>query len=210
MRTEIDHLVIACAELDQGGSWLRQHLGVEPQPGGKHATMGTHNRLLRLGPHVYLELIAIDPEGETPSRPRWFDLDRDDVRARAAQAPFLIAWVARCDDIVEAITRVPALGEAVAFTRDQFAWRFALREDGALQFGGVLPPVIQWDSDAHPADGLEDRGCALVSLALSHPAASSVLPLFRKLRITGPVELQAGPSSLIANVRTPGGVVELR
>ena len=210
VRTEIDHLVVACADLDQGEAWLRAKLGVDPQPGGKHLTMGTHNRLLRLGQRIFLELIAIDPDGETPARPRWFDLDRDDVRARAAESPFLITWVARCDDILDAITRVPALGEAVAFTRNQFSWRFALRDDGALNFGGVLPPVIQWDGDAHPADGLEDRGCALTALELSHPAASSVVPLFRELRVTGPVELKAGPRALVARIDTPGGAVALR
>lgn len=209
MRTEIDHLVVACADLDQGSAWCKRTLGVEPQPGGKHVTMGTHNRLLRLGPRIFLELIAIDPEGEAPARPRWFDLDREDIRARAAEVPFLITWVARCDDIIEATTRVPALGEPVAFTRNQFSWRFALREDGALNFGGVLPPVIQWNGDAHPADGLEDCGCTLLSLELSHPAASSVLPLFRELRVTGPVELKAGPRALRARVRTPGGDVEI-
>ena len=209
MRTEIDHLVVACADLDQGSAWCKRMLGVESQPGGKHVTMGTHNRLLRVGPRIFLELIAIDPDGEAPARARWFDLDREDIRARAAESPFLITWVARCDDIIEAVTRVPALGEAVPFTRNQFSWRFALREDGALNFGGVLPPVIQWNGDAHPADGLEDRGCALLSLELSHPVASSVLPLFRELRVTGPVELKSGPRALRARVRTPNGDVEI-
>ncbi len=58
----IDHLVVACADLAQGDAWVRSTLGVPSQPGGKHVLMGTHNRLLKLGPRMYLELIAVDPK----------------------------------------------------------------------------------------------------------------------------------------------------
>ncbi len=209
LRTEPDHLVVACADLAQGAAWAADALGVEPQPGGQHATMGTHNRLLKLGPRTYLELIAIDPRAAPPARPRWFALDDPAVQARAAHAPLLLTWVAATTDIVEAVTRVPALGEPRAFTRGAYAWRLTVTADGALPFGGVLPAAIQW-SGAHPCDALEERGCALLELRLSHPAASGVLPLFRELRVAGPVQLKSGPKSLCAVLRTPRGEIELR
>jgi hypothetical protein len=209
MRTELDHLVVACADLAQGAAWLEEQLGVAPQAGGKHALMGTLNALLRLGPRVYLELLAIDPEAPPPARPRWFDLDTAHVRKRAQARPFLLTWAARTAHIVEAVTHVPALGEVLALTRNQYAWRITVPEDGALQFGGLLPTVLQWDGDAHPADALEDRGCTLQRLALEHPAASSLLPLFRELRITGPVDLKPGPRLLAAHIATPSGVCVL-
>ena len=107
------------------------------------------------------------------------------------------------------MTQVPALGQVLALTRDRYAWRITVPEDGALQFGGVLPTLLQWDSDAHPADALEDRGCTLQRLALEHPAASSVLPLYRDLRVTGPVDLKPGPRALVAHIATPRGAVAL-
>jgi len=206
MRSEIDHLVIACADLDQGSAWARETLGAELQPGGKHATMGTHNRLLKLGPRIYLELIAIDPDAEAPAHPRWFDLDNAEVQARAAQVPFLLTWVAATTDIFGAVTKVPALGEVTPFTRNAYAWKFALPQDGRLNFGGVLPAVIQWDSE-HPAEQLEDAGCTLLSLELSHPAATSVVPLFRALKLMGPIDLKPGPRSLRARLHAPLGEV---
>ena len=209
LRCEIDHLIVACAELGQGAAWLEAQLGVAPQPGGKHALMGTHNRLLRLGARLYLELIAIDPDAAAPQRPRWFDLDAAHVRARARETPFLLTWAARTRRIVEAVTQVPGLGQVLALTRDRFAWRITVPDDGALQFGGVLPTLLQWDGDAHPADALEDRGCTLARLQLTHPAASSVLPLYRELRITGPVDLRPGPRALVAHIATPTGTVAL-
>lgn len=208
MRSEIDHLVIACADLDQGSAWALEMLGVEPVPGGKHATMGTHNRLLKLGPRVYLELIAIDPDGASPARARWFDLDNPDVQARASQAPFLLTWVAATGDIYDAVNRVPALGEVTPFTRNAYAWKFALPDDGRLNFGGVLPALIEWNSD-HPAAALPDSGCELVALDLAHPAAASIVPLFRALKLMGPVDLKAGPRALTARLRTPRGEIAL-
>ncbi|MCU0938549.1 MAG: VOC family protein [Burkholderiaceae bacterium] len=208
MRSEIDHLVIACADLDQGSAWAQRVLGVDPVPGGKHATMGTHNRLLKLGLRVYLELIAIDPDGTPPARPRWFDLDSAEVQARAAQSPFLLTWVAATTDIFDAVLRVPALGEVTSFTRGAYAWKFALPDDGRLNFGGVLPALIEWNGD-HPAAALPDSGCELLGLDLAHPAAASIVPLFRALKLMGPVDLKAGPRALSARLRTPRGEIAL-
>jgi hypothetical protein len=208
MRCEIDHLVVACADLAQGSAWAQDALGVAPVPGGRHATMGTHNRLLRLGARTYLELIARDPEAPAPAHPRWFDLDNPEVQARAAQSPFLLTWVAATSDIYGAVTRVPALGEVVPFTRDAYAWKFALPDDGRLNFGGVLPALIEWNGD-HPAAALPDGGCELLGLDLAHPAAASIVPLFRALRLMGPVALKAGPRALSARLRTPRGEIAL-
>ncbi len=215
MRSSIDHLVVTCANLAQGDEWLTGQLGVTLQPGGRHTTMGTHNRLLRLGPRCYLELIAIDPEAATPTRPRWFALDDPTVRARVATAPFLHTWVAATDDLVDAVRRVPLLGGIQSFTRNQFSWRFALTDDGAMAFDGLLPALIQWEANAdgerlHPAAVLEDRGCELLALELAHPQAAALLPLYRALRISGPVNLASGPLALGARIRTPSGEVLLR
>jgi catechol 2,3-dioxygenase-like lactoylglutathione lyase family enzyme len=209
MRCELDHLVVGCADLEQGAAWLCARLGVEPQPGGRHAAMGTHNRLLALGARTYLELIAIDPQALAPGRPRWFDLDAPAVRERLAVAPRLIAWVVRCDDIAAAVARVPALGRVHALTRGDYAWRIAIPDDGARPFDGVLPAVIQWDGRAHPADGLEPRGCALAALELAHPDEAALRAAFRELRITGRVELRSGPPALRARLLTPAGDVEI-
>jgi len=209
MRSQIDHLVVACGDLDQGAAWIAQQLGVTSQPGGKHTLMGTHNRLLRLGARAYLELIAIDPDASV-SRRRWFDLDAPTVRRRAEEQPFLLTWVVATTNVVEAVVRVAELGEVISASRDQLAWRITVPDDGRLQFSGVLPSVIEWEGASHPCDSLEDRGCALIELRLSHPAATSILPMFRSLRITGAVELRPGPIALTARIRTPAGETELR
>lgn len=208
MRSEIDHLVLACADLDRGAAWVEALLGAAPAAGGRHPATGTHDRRLKLGPRCYLELLAIDPDAPAPDAPRWFGLDDPALQARLAQAPVLVGWVAATGDIHRAAAQLPMLGEPGRHARDALRWTLALPEDGRPQFGGVLPALIQWDG-AHPCDALPDAGCALRSLDLAHPAAAGVLPLFRQLRLAGPVQLAAGPRSLRAQIGTPRGDVLL-
>lgn len=205
----LDHLVLACDDLAQGRRFVLEQLGVEAQPGGKHVAMGTHNALVGLGPRTYLELIAIDPEGSA-QRPRWFGLDTPAMRARTARAPCLATWVARCNDLAGAAARVPALGTIHALSRGKFRWRIAFPDDGSLRFGGVLPTLIEWEGDAHPAAGLPAAGCELLRLSLSHPQAAELATLFRELGIEGPLELSDGPLGLAAEIRSPRGTVVLR
>ena len=204
----IDHLVLACADLAQGGAYVQQRLGVEAQPGGQHELMGTHNALLKLGPRTYLELIAIDPEGAA-RRPRWFGLDTPALRERMAHGPFLLTWVASCSDISYAAALSSHSGEVIAASRGTFSWRITVPADGSLVGDGIVPTLIQWEGAAHPCDGLADCGCALLELVLQHPSPQPIQRLFEELNLSGPVRLQVGAAAITARISTPRGVVDL-
>ena len=218
-RSELDHLVVASARLDDGIEWVERLLGARPQPGGKHAAMGTHNALLRLGPRAYLEVIAIDPDGETPVRPRWFALDEPGMQTRLAAGPALITWMLRCESIAAACARVPLLGEIMSMSRGDFHWQIAVPEDGSLPFSGVLPAAIQWTATPegavpHPCDRLAASGCELLALDLAHPAAvlgnDGIVAMFRELRVVGAVDLRPGPIRIAARIQTADGIVTLQ
>ena len=217
-RSELDHIVIGCAALDDGIDWVEKQLGVRPTPGGEHLAMGTHNALLKLGPRAYLEVIAIDPDGTTPARPRWFALDEPEMRTQLAAGPRLITWAVRSESLANACARVPDLGEILSMSRGEFHWKIAVPENGSLAWGGILPTAIQWmpseeGTVLHPCDVLEESGCELVRLQLSHPAAvlgtSGIMGMFRELKVMGPVDLAPGPKMLAATIRTPAGDVVL-
>lgn len=210
----IDHLVVAAANLDGGAAWLEDRLGVALAQGGKHAAMGTHNRLLRLGPHSYLELIAIDPAAPAPLRPRWFGLDDAATRARLAERPRLLHWVARVPDLNAALAGCPeALGEAIELARDLLRWRISVPSDGLPPLGGLLPALIEWKTDTHPAAGLADTGCELMKLEGFHPDAARVRRALAALGLEHALAVfpceRDEPAGLAAYLRTPARLIEI-
>ena len=213
-RAAVDHLVVAAAALDAGAAWLEERLGVPLAPGGKHAAMGTHNRLLKLGPQLYLELIAVDPDAPPPGRARWFALDDPALRERVAERPRLIHWVARSDDIAAAAAACPEpLGDSLDLARGDFRWRLTVPVDGHLPESGLLPSLIEWKSPGHPAEGLPESGCSLMKLEGFHsePArlrrALAALGLEKSLALY-PVEAGEAPG-LAAYIRTPAGLRQI-
>jgi hypothetical protein len=206
-----DHLVLAAATLAQGIEYVAELTGVAPSIGGRHVAMGTHNALLRLGERLYLEVIAIDPDGVRPARPRWFDLDDGDLAADLLDRPRLIHWVARTAD-VDAASRhstVP-LGEVLPFERGDFRWRITVPADGHRPGAGLVPTLIQWDVPGHPADALPKSGIALVELAGAHPEPAHVRKALAALGLADAMRVTfAREPRVAAMLRTPRGLVAL-
>ena len=206
-----DHLVVAATTLAEGIEYVGDLTGSVPRPGGRHAAMGTHNALLRLGERFYLEVIAVDPDGAKPARPRWFDLDHPTLVAALAEGPRLVHWVARTDDIARTAPSCPiALGPIHPMARGDYRWRITIPDDGARPGRGLVPTLIQWDVPQHPADALPPTPVTLVQLAGEHPdpapvrAALAALGLGEVLKVTF-----ATSPRLAAMLRTPRGLVTL-
>ena len=218
MPTTLDHLVLGTSNLEQGSAWLERFLGARLSPGGRHLRMGTHNRLLSLGPQCYLELIAIDPDGQQPFMPRWFGLDTLDVQERIAARPRLIGWVARTGAI-DALSQKTGgvLGGVHAMERgdgpEQFRWRITIPEDGYAVEGGLVPNLIQWDVPFHPCDRLPDAQCRFEWMEAAHPNPAKVKYLLSELGLENALTLTPTPPysgmTMCAYIRTPGGVKTL-
>jgi hypothetical protein len=214
MTVALDHLVVAARTLGEGADWVESRLGVATVPGGKHARMGTHNRLLSLGGGIYLEVIAIDPEAPAPQRPRWFGLDGAQLQASLAKSPRLLHWVCRTDDLAAARAVAPeAFGTVLPFERGDYRWRITVPGDGALPMHGELPTLIQWEGDAHPVDALAESGCVLKRLTVELPEGAESLAPLRHLGVLPPVAVMAIAPCISARLRAeigcPGGTVIL-
>lgn len=210
MTLVIDHLVVAARSLEEGSSWIESRLGVAPSGGGKHALMGTHNRLLSLG-NAYLEVIAIDPQAPPVSRARWYALDAPAMRARLERGPALIHWVAATNDIAAAAERSPvALGEIVDVERGELRWRITVPRDGTLPADGIYPTMIQWRGrDA--GSMLPDSGCRLEALDLAHESGTAFYESLSSmgLRSGEPVAFADAEPGIVARIRTAGGIAVL-
>ncbi|MET0047186.1 MAG: VOC family protein [Sedimenticola sp.] len=209
--TDIDHLVITSPTLEMGAQHVIDALGVEPQPGGEHVKMGTHNLLLRLGNSTYLEVIAKNPEAPAPGRPRWFSLDKVDE----GSLPLLATWVARTADIEAAVAAcLEDVGDIVSMNRGDLDWRITIPQNGELLLDGVAPSLIEWQTARHPAEGLVDHGLRLLDLELHHPEQERVSGILKMVDLEGPVTVKrCRPSEhphLQAIIETPHGIRRLK
>ncbi len=193
-----DHIAVAAATLEEGRAAVEETLGVTLSDVGHHPHMGTHNRLLGLGPGLYLEVIATDPSAPRPAWPRWFGLDR------FAGPPRIVGWVLRTGDLDAALAAAPdGSGVATELTRGEFRWRIGIAPTGVLPFDDAFPALIRWEGAAHPAGRLPDQAVRLLKFEVRHPEADAlraVLPLS-----DGRVGIVAGPTGFQATFATPLG-----
>jgi hypothetical protein len=213
MGIELDHIVIGAATLEDGVRFVRERLGVEIPPGGKHPLMGTHNHVMRVGPASFLEVIAIDPAAPPPGRPRWFGLDDPAVQRGLEEQPRLIAWVARTADIDALVEASPVpLGEITSVTRGSLSWRLTVPADGRPVMDGLAPHLIAWDGYLQPWDAMADAGCRLKKLTLAHPEIEKLQSVLQVLGLAGrewlTLERAVTPILSVA-IETPSGVAQI-
>lgn len=160
----LDHLAIVAETLEEGVAWAEERLGVVLLAGGKHEHFGTHNRLLGLADGLYLEVIAVDPDG-TSQGPRWFDLDN------FKGPPRLANWICEPDDFDAALVHGM---KPVSMSRGDLRWDMGAPADGSLPMGGGYPTILRWHSDEPPGVRLPPSGFALEQLIVSHPQADGI------------------------------------
>lgn len=192
MSAAFDHLVLAARTLAEGEAYLTDLLGAAPQPGGRHAFMGTHNRLWRLGAREYLELIAIDPDAEAPPYPRWFGLND------FSGPPRLVTWVMRQSPLV-----APADSRIMQAARGDLRWQISIPDSGISAHDGIAPLRIDWGGGPHPAEQMPDLGLRLTGLELQHPKPIADLPDDPRIRQA------SGPAGITARLQSPRGEIRL-
>lgn len=193
---------MAASTLDEGVSYVEAVLGLSLSRGGSHPHMGTHNKLLSLGPHEYLEVIAVDPDAGKPAIRRWFNLDNFNG------PPRMTNWVCRTDDLDRALDHAPpGTGEPLELSRGDMNWAMAVPEFGRLPFDDAMPALIEWGATSpHPANRLPDHGARLARLDVFHPKADDLLKAFPALHSLDHVSIRQGPEKrLIATISTPDG-----
>jgi len=88
---ELDHVLIAVADLEAGADEVEVRTGLASVDGGRHQGFGTANRIVPLG-DTYLELVAVVDEAEAAESGfgSW---------VAGGELPSLLGWCVRTDDI---------------------------------------------------------------------------------------------------------------
>lgn len=206
----LDHLLVGAPALDDGIAWLEERTGVRAAMGGSHPGLGTWNALASLGPRQYIEIIAPDPA--QPGVPTFYVPGLRDF-----PGPRVATWAARGESLETLVARLPAnfaceaprRGSRVRPDGTRLAWTLAFPQDrrhGA--YGGVLPFLIEWESEgAHPG-GAAPPGLRLRALSLRHPEARALEIALRGLDMDAGVRAADEPRIQV-ELDTPRGVVRL-
>ena len=182
MKAKIDHLVIGADNLISGTNFLEKKLNTKLLPGGEHKVMGTHNKLLKLQTEIYLEVIANNPNVESPSHPRWFSLDELETKNKIKKSPRSLCWILAIENIYDAVKNSGYNpGKIVELSRGDLEWKVTVPTDGKLIENGVLPFLIEWPKNIHPSKNLTDSSVSLNKILLIHPEPDYIKNILNNL-----------------------------
>jgi len=198
---ELDHVLIAAADLSSAARKMEERYGLASVKGGRHAGWGTANRIVPLG-DAYLELIAVVDEGEAATS----TFGRR-VAAGIGSAPGRpLGWVVRTNRIDEVAQRLGLSVSAGSRPRHDggtLRWRLAGVEEASAE--PALPFFVEWGEGTplpgrtpavHPAGEVRIER---VELAGDHGRVSDWLGGERL-----PVALAPGRSAVTAIVLAAG------
>lgn len=206
MATELDHLIWAVPDLDDGVREMEERTGVRAAYGGRHPGVGTHNAILDLGQRRYLEILAPDP-----SQTRFSSFG---ALVRDLRRPKLLSWAVRTDDVRavgDSAQRGGLLpGVVLSLSRRTpagvtLSWRL-LQIDGH-DFGPLVPIFIEWRTDEHPSRQ-SPPGCELLSLSIQTRHADALRSHLGVVGLTQDVRDGDEPG-LTAEISSPEGSLTL-
>jgi hypothetical protein len=137
---ELDHVLIAVADLQAASRTLEKRHGLASVEGGRHAGWGTANRIVPLG-DAYIELITVVDEAEAAESAfgRWVATGIDSAPGRP------LGWVVRTDRLDEVAQRLGlsvSSGSRPGGEGRLLRWRLAGVEAAPAE--PALPFFVEW------------------------------------------------------------------
>jgi Glyoxalase-like domain len=209
---KLDHITVIAPTLVEGVLHVKNCLDLEVPFGTRHDYMGTHNHRLQLGNSVYLEIVALDPEGAEPGRARWFGLDNQEkIRSDWSEGRRLRGWVANTDAIDVVVSNYGAIfGDKVPLPTVNPSFDFTIPKNGSLPLDGAAPSIIDHRGDPTSMASIPDLGARFRSFTIEHPNPAAIEALYRELSIEHPPSIVQAPKVRYrALIETPKGLKEL-
>ena len=207
-RFELDHIVWAVPDLDEGVALITELTGVAPVSGGiAPGRTAPHNALLALGGGSYLEVFS--PTRATGNGGKWGELITDGK-------PHVASYALRVEDHFAALLGAfPVKGVAHSDPRPmgrvrpdggKLNWELVHLIDTPL--APVLPFFIDWlGSKPHPSES-SPRGITIDRIEVAHPQADELVRIHRALGIETPV-LRGDKPAIHLLLNAPKGKVWL-
>jgi hypothetical protein len=204
----LDHIMWGTDDLESGSRRFEKLTGVTPRYGGAHASGLTHNALVSLGAHSYLEILA--PTGPpTANEDAWSRL------ARTARDPRILTYCLRSS---LPLSELAQIAEGLGAPRVQVLGNGRVTPEGVrlnwqwlaptfTQFGLAFPFFIDWLDSPHPSAGAPGS-IELRRFAVGHPRADELRQILSKLG--APINTYTAPDAEFQlQLDTPSGPVSL-
>lgn len=216
---QLDHILWACADLEEGVRRFETLTGVRARFGGVHASGVTHNALVALGPRCYLEILA-------PTGPATAAEDEFSRLARSSSSPRVVTYCLRSPvTLSELAARAARAGLSNLMVTSngrttpdgvRLSWEWLAPKTD--RFGLAFPFFIDWRESPHPAQMLAAAASTTTTttapavrlrrLAVGHPEAHDLERLL--VELGSPVETEpAAQPHFVVELDTPRGRVLL-
>lgn len=200
----IDHVIFCVRDLDQAADWFLKRHGLRSVAGGRHAGLGTANRIIPLGDN-YIELLTVVDRRAARSNPfgMWATVSIEE------RSMLPVGLCMRTEDIRSVTDRLalkPAPMSRTTSDGVELRWQSAGLE---LTLTRDRPFFIQWEIDMadHPGRLLEGQG-PIEAVVLSGRAEELRTWLGSVDGAVSVVEGKPGITGL--TIAHPSGVIEIR
>ena len=204
---DIDHIIWAVSDLDEGIAYIEERTGVKAIVGGVHPGRGTRNALISLGKHSYLEIISIDP-----GQPNIKNQSTDFIRNLTK--PQVMGWAARTRDIVAVeksirSSKIETLGSEQGSRKKPNGTILSWKTIKVLGHDNTIVPfVIEWGKGStHPSED-SPKGASLLRLQLGHPSPGEINSFLQAMGLSIRAVKERKPT-IMAIIDSPKGQVVL-
>jgi hypothetical protein len=211
---QIDHIIWAVPDLDEGAAYFQAVSGVEPITGGIHPGRGTRNKLVSGGDNMYLEVIAPDP-AQMPFNPveKPVQAFADIISKMPAPEVDMYAFYAPdLQRIAEAGRKLglqvvgPTPGQRRTPEGELIRWSHV--DFIGHGFGQFVPFAINWLDSVHPST-TSPEGVRIEGITVEHPQADELRRIYVGLGVPAKVA-QADQPAIVVHLKSDKGEFELR
>jgi hypothetical protein len=213
-KIQIDHIIWAVPDLDEGADYFEKMSGVKPIVGGVHPGRGTRNKLVSAGDNMYLEIIAPDP-AQMPLDPVNKPVQAFADKISKMASPEVDMFAYSTTDLEAAAEAGRKLGLKVVGptpgqrkTPDGVLIQWSHVDFIGHGFGQFIPFALNWLDSPHPST-TSPKGAVLSGVTVEHPRADELRKIYEALGVPAKV-VQAAEPVIIVHLSSDKGPFEVR
>jgi hypothetical protein len=195
-RAQLDHLVVAIRNLDEGIAQFETMTGVKAAVGGRHPGRGTENALVALGGGSYMEILAPQKGGT---------LLPEDEPIRGLARLTIMDWAVSIPVVDEAIAALQTVGfktsplqpgSRLTPAGERLEWSTFGLSGARID---VAPFFIHWSANTRHPSTTAPGGCSLERVLVQDPESARLSAALKALEVSG-VTVQFGAPRIDATL----------